>query len=384
VALDDDGVKGTDALSVALTVEQLWQPVPGGSGTYVRELAAALIERGDVHLIGVSGRHGSEPAAPWQLPADLEVAASRLPRAALYEAWTRLRRPRPWGAGRRPEVVHATTWAVPPAGDALVVTVHDLAFLREPAHFTPRGNAFFRRALDVVRREASAVIAVSATTRDDCVAAGLPPERVHVIPHGVAIPQISPQHVTALRQRLGLHRPYVLWCGTLEPRKNVAGLARAYARLLREQDVDLVLAGPTGWGDHREVDTALRDVPTDRVHRVGALSWTDLHATYAGAAVFCFPSFWEGFGMPVLEAMAHGVPVVTSAETSMAEIGAAGGAVLVDPHDPASIKAGLAAALASPADALAERGKRHAAQFTWARCADDTVAVYRTALASLP
>ncbi len=364
-----------------MTVEQLWQPVPGGSGTYVKELARALLTRSDTDLVGVTARHAAQPIGDWAPPTGLRVVASRLPRPLLYETWTRLRGPRlPLGDSPR-RVVHATTWAVPPVRPphALVVTVHDLAFLRDPGHFTRRGNGFFRRALAVVREEADAIIAVSSTTRDDCLAAGLAPERVHVVPNGVAVPPTPPERVAELRQRLGLRRPYVLWCGTLEPRKNVPGLLRAFAHVVQDHDVDLVLAGPTGWGAATDVVAALRELPEDRVHRVGPLAHADLHAAYAGAAAFCFPSFWEGFGLPVLEAMAHGVPVVTSAGTSTAEIGAGGGAVLVDPRDAGSIAEGLHRALSSDESAAAV-ARRHAATYSWARCAEETTAVYRSVM----
>lgn len=368
---------------MALVVEQLWQPVPGGSGTYVRELTRALLERPDVAPVGVTARHRGPAEPSWAPAAGLPLVTSALPRPALYEAWTRARRPRTWrraGAGAV-DLVHATTWAVPPRGPGLVVTVHDLAFERSPEHFTPRGVAFFRRALDVVRAEADAVIAVSATTRDDCVAAGIDPSLVHVVHHGVSVPPVSQAAVAEVRARVG-GRPYVLWAGTLEPRKNVAGLVRAFARLVDDHDLDLVLVGPSGWGEeHEATRRAVEALPAGRVHVLGRLTTEALHAAYRGARAVCFPSFWEGFGMPVLEAMAHGVPVVTSAGTSMAEVGGPGGAVLVDPRDDAAIAAGIEHAVGPEHDALAARAAAHAATFTWRRCAEETVAVYRGALA---
>lgn len=368
-------------LTAALTVEQLWQPTPGGSGTYIRELTTALMDRQDVDVVGLTARHGGPPSDVWLPDPRMPLVASRLPRPALYESWNRLRRPRTWRRAAGVDVVHATTWAVPPAGPPLVVTVHDLAFLRAPEHFTRRGAAYFRRALDVVRAEAAMVITVSETTRADCERAGIDRSRLRVIPHGVRVPATTAADVADFRRRHHLSRPYVLWCGTLEPRKNVLGLLQAYAELASTHpEVDLVLVGPDGWGDQNAVLTAMRALPADRVHRVGALPYADLHAAYAGALVFCFPSLWEGFGMPVLEAMAHGVPVVTSAGTSMAEITES--AVLVDALSPAAIAAGLATAI-SERDHLSPLALAEASRYSWDACARATSDVYCEALGGI-
>jgi glycosyltransferase involved in cell wall biosynthesis len=361
-----------------MTVEQLWQPVPGGSGTYVRELATALGARDDTALVGLRARHSGAPAVSWAPPPELRVVGSALPRAVLYEAWNRLRAPRSARRTGRTDVIHATTWAVPPRSAPLVVTVHDLAFLRDPSHFTRRGNAFFRRSLTNVRDEADAVIAVSATTRDDCIRAGIAPDRIHVVHHGVSTPSVTPEEVEGFRLRYRVERPYVLWCGTVEPRKNLQGLLAAYELVVASgSDLDLVLVGPAGWGDTAAAVARIAErLPSDRVHRVGELSAAELAAAYAGARLFCFPSLWEGFGMPVLEAMSHGLPVVTSRGTAMAEIGGPA-AILADPLDAQEIAAAILDADARRAP-LSERARAHAATFTWAACAAQTAAVYRT------
>jgi glycosyltransferase involved in cell wall biosynthesis len=370
-------------LSVTLVVEQMWQPTPGGSGTYIAELAGALQERPDVDVRGASARHRDPRGEDVGLPGDLVIERSRLPRRMLYETWSRVRSPRVVRtAVRRCDVVHATTWAVPPTGGPLVVTVHDLAFLHEPDHFTARGNAFFRRALAVVRREADVVVVPSAVTAQDCVEHGIERSRIHVVPHGVRVPTVTPADVDDFRARHGLTRPYVLWCGTLEPRKNVARLLEAFARSAEERDdLDLVLAGPAGWGGVAEdVARRVRALPAERVRLLGRLSDADLHRAYAGAHVFAFPSLREGFGMPVLEALAHGVPVVTSHATSMAEVVTPDVAVLVDPRSADSIAAGLLEACGDRRDRLAREAAAHARAFTWARSAELHVAAYREAL----
>jgi glycosyltransferase involved in cell wall biosynthesis len=367
-------------LRACLTVEQCWQRTPGGSGVYVVELTRALAARDDVTVTGVAARHRS--ATPSGAAPAGRTRFSRLPRRALYDAWDRLRRPRAEALAGPTDVVHATTWAIPGRRAPLVVTVHDLAFLRDPAHFTSRGNRFFRRNLVIARDEAAMVVVPSEATRADCVDVGIDPARIVVVPHGVRALEVDVAARTRWAQEHGVRRPYVLWCGTLEPRKNLARLVEAYRRLisLGGPAVDLVLAGPVGWGG---VDAHLRDalaaLPDGSVHLLGRLSYQELQVAYAGAAAFAFPSTWEGFGMPVLEAMAHGVPVVTSAGTSMAEF-AAGAGALVDPADPDAIAEGLARVLGDEGELLGAAGRERAAGMTWARSAEAHVMAYRSAL----
>lgn len=375
----------TTPLSVALTVEQLWQPVPGGSGTYVRALVSALGERPEVRTTGIRARPGGETTVD---PLPVALAASRLPRRYLYESWGRLRRPAvprtaaDRAAGRRYHVVHATTWAVPPRSAPLVVTVHDVAFLRTPEHFTAHGVAFFQRALDTVRRDADLVVVPSEVTRADCVDAGIDADRLRVVHHGTVPWTRSAADVAAFRSAHGLRRDFVLWCGTLEPRKNVGAVLGAFERLLAEgSDLDLVLVGPTGWGGTSdEVRRAVDALPADRVHVLGRLDDADLQSAYAAAAVFCFPSLWEGFGMPVLEAMNHGTPVVTSRGTSMAEV-SGDGALLVDPLDTAQIAAAVREAAGEQGASLGAAGRVNAARYTWEASAAAHVEVYREAVA---
>lgn len=361
---------------VALTVEQLWQRVPGGSGSYIQELVGALADRPDVSVTGLAARHPDSDRRALPVP----VRRSGLPRQALYPAWNRLRRPRAERIAGPVDVVHATTWAVPGTRAPLVVTVHDLAFLAEPEHFTPRGNAFFRRALALVEAEAARVIVPSAATADACAAHGLDPARTVVVPHGVRTDPGAAGRVGAWRAERGLHRPYVLWCGTLEPRKNVEGLLSAFAGAVRAgADLDLVLVGPDGWGATADrVRTAIAAVGPDRVHLTGRLSDPDLQTAYAGARVFAFPSLREGFGMPVLEALAHGVPAVTGAGTPMAEF-VGGGGLLVDPRDPDALADAVLAAAGPEHDRLAAGALAAAAGRTWADAAAATLGVYRAA-----
>lgn len=364
---------------VALVVEQLWQPVPGGSGRYIVELARELGPAG-VATRGIAARHRPSDPSARGVGLDIPVVHSRLPRRALYAAWDRLGRPSADPLVGDAQIVHATTWTVPPTRKPLVVTVHDIAFVRDPGHFTAHGAAYFTRALARTRERADAVIVPSGATLRDCLRAGIPEARIRVIPHGVRHATVSPQEAADFGARHGLVRPYVLWVGTHEPRKNLSALLRAQRVALDAgADLDLVLVGPAGWGDASEEQALLAALPADRVHVLGRLSDEDLARAYAGARVFCFPSIWEGFGLPVAEAMDQGVPVVTSRDTSMAEIvGDAG--LLVDPTSPAEIAEALAAVAGPDHDRMAARGRALAAGYTWQESARAHAAVYRELL----
>ena len=362
---------------MGMTVEQLWQPVPGGSGTYIVELAKALRTR-QVPVAGIAARRQAA-LSPQEvgLPA-MPMRYSHLPRTALYESWNRLGLPRAESILPGAQLIHATTWALPATSLPLAVPVHDLAFLRAPEHFTPRGNAYFSRSLERVIAEASAIIVPSQATADDCIAAGIDAARLYVIPHGVRTRTVTDEQIESFRTARGLRRDYILWTGTREPRKNLLGLLRAFAILTEEHDdaddLDLVLVGPAGWGD----DAAERELLArlgDRVHVTGRLDDDELAAAYSGARAFAFPSIWEGFGLPVLEAMAYGAPVVTSSGTCMAEVTGDVG-LLADPASPREIADRLAEAVGPAHDELALAGRERARTFTWSACAAAHTEVY--------
>jgi glycosyltransferase involved in cell wall biosynthesis len=288
----------------------------------------------------------------------------------MYDLWARLQMPRiEWMTGAV-DVVHATTILVPPTRKPFVVTVHDLAFLHDPAMFTARGTGLFLRSLELIKRHADVVLCSSLATFEDCVAAGIRTDRLRHVPLGVdAVRAVAVAEVAEVRTRLGLLKPYLLFVGTKEPRKNLAGLLNAFA-LLDDDDHDLVVVGPTGWGDEMDIPSSI----APRVRALGFLPADDLSAVYAGAAAFVYPSFREGFGLPVAEAMAHGTPVVTSRGTSTEEV-AGGAAVLIDPNDPADIARGITEALAH-ATTLAAKGRARAAEMTWSETARLTRAAY--------
>jgi glycosyltransferase involved in cell wall biosynthesis len=353
-------------MRVAMTLEQCWHRVPGGTAVAALELAAALKDRPGIELVGVAARHGEPPPEPWRPP--VPVRRLPVPQALLYEGWHTVARPRVGPA----DVIHGTGVAVPPRTAPLVMTVHDLSYLVYPEHFSRAGRRFFRQALRRTRERADLVLCSSLATVEDCARAGIPREALRHVPLGVRAPLVRAGEVDAVRARHGLERPYVLWTGTVEPRKNLPRLLDAFDGVT--DDVELVLVGPRGWNEE------IRERP--RVRMLGFVPAAELGPLYAGAEVFAFPSLMEGFGFPVLEAMAQGTPVVTSLGTSTAELGE-DAALLVDPHDTGAIRDAVVRLLREPAlsRSLAEAGRARAAEYTWERSADLVQAAYEEAVA---
>jgi glycosyltransferase involved in cell wall biosynthesis len=354
-------------LRVAMTIEQCWHRVPGGTAVAALELGRVLSGDPDLDVVGVAAIHRQPPPPAWR--PTFRVRSLPLPRLALYEAWHLLRRPRVERATGPVDVIHATGLAMPPRTAPIVLTVHDLAFRRYPEHFSRPGLRFFNQSLGLAQREANVVLCSSLATLADCREAGFEASRLRHVPLGVESERAGVDAVERVRHIYSLRRPYVLWVGTMEPRKNLARLLDAYGRL--EADADLVLVGPHGWKE--ELSRRLHALPErarGRVHVLGFVPSSDLAPLYAGASVFCFPSLLEGFGFPVLEAMAQGTPVVTSEGTSTAELAADAG-LLVDPLDPSTIAAALERVLSERALAehLRRTGLARAAEYTWERTA---------------
>jgi glycosyltransferase involved in cell wall biosynthesis len=363
-------VSGT-RLRVGVTLEQCWHRVPGGVARAALESARALLVDPAIEQVGISAWHRAPAPETWAPP--IPVHALPLPRRALYESWHRLRWPPVSRAAGEVDVVHATALAIPPANRPLVVTVHDLAWERWPAFFTRHGVRFFRRSLELTREAAAIVVCPSEATAVDAVNAGLDPARVRIVPWGADQTPADPATVRRVMQRHGLSAPYVLWVGTIEPRKNLPVVIDAVNRLGR-RDLDVVLVGPDGWME------AVPDPPAALAGRVRALGFVDeqdLRALYAGAAVFCYPSLLEGFGFPVLEAMVQGTPVVTSRDTATQEVLGEGG-LAVPPADVDEVAGALEAVL-DDRDRFAERARHHASRYTWDRTAERLASAYREA-----
>lgn len=332
-------------------------------------VAEAMGDVEEVHLVGVSAWHRRPPEPPWTPP----IRVRRLPgaRAGLYESWLRLGQPRVEMATGRVDVAHATTVIPCPTRAPLVSTVHDVAWRHSPDQFTRRGVDVFERSLALVRRKAAFVLCSSQATVADCVDAGLDPAKLRHVPLGVHDIPVAAGEVERVRRTYGLPREHLLFVGTLEPRKNLRRLVDAHRQL--PDAPPLAIVGAAGWGDGDDVG---RHDP-DRVRFLGFVPATDLAPLYASATALCYPSLREGYGLPVLEAMAQGTPVVTSRGTSTEEA-AGGAAALVDPLDVESIASGVADALDRHTE-LAKLGRERAAACSWATTAAATAAVYREA-----
>ena len=362
-------------LRVAAVVEQCWHRVPGGTAVAAARTLEALAARGDVELVGLAARHRHPPADG--LGLSIPVRHARLPRRALYDGWHRLSLPSVQRLAGRVDVVHATGGAVPPPGRAaLVATVNDLAFLRRPEWFTPRGVRFASRGLALIRDRAAVVVAPSQATAADLAAGGVDPARIRVAPLAADPAEPEPAEIDAMRARHRLPEVFALWVGTAEPRKNLAGLLRAAE--LTATEVPLVLAGPDGWG--LDADSLIADAACEVV-RLGFVPRRELAALYAAARVFVYPSLMEGFGLPVLEAMAQGTPVVTSAGTATEEVCGDAGTV-VDPTDAEALADAIDAVVASDAEHArrSAAARVRAAEFSWEATAARVRAAYAEAV----
>jgi glycosyltransferase involved in cell wall biosynthesis len=371
---------------VGVVAEQLFAPVPGGIGRYVGALVRhleprAMSSHGAVRWL--VARHTAEQVAAVGLPRE---GARRLawPGRLATRAWVELRRPRlPADLLDGLDLVHATSAAVPPArGRPLVATIHDVAFRHFPEAYPRGGRRFHERATWIAVREAARVLVPSAATaRDLADMYGLEPDRVTVTPLAAEPPPDPLDLVPARRllERLGVRGPFLLAVGTLEPRKNLTRLLAAFAEAGVElPEHHLVVVGPAGWG--RALPPRNSRAPV-RAVLAGPVDETTLQGLYAIADGLAYPSLYEGFGLPVLEAMAHGTPVLTSDRSSLPEV-AGDAALLVDPVEVSDIAKGLVELVGDGElrARLATAGPRRAAAFSWPATAAATWAAYQEVL----
>jgi glycosyltransferase involved in cell wall biosynthesis len=371
---------------VAVNVEQLLHEAPGGIGRYTAELVRLLPARG-VDVTPFTARHARADVARAMRAYDLdgiEPVILPLPAAVLYDSWHVLGVGGPVRRVAPVDLVHAPSPAVPPTGRVpLVVTVHDAAPLVMPEAFTRRGVTFHRQGFAAAAKRARLVIAVSEFSADEVAThTAIPRNRIRVVPNGVDLERATDEQIDAARRAFGIDdRPYVFWLGTFQPRKNVRVLLDAFARL----DVDevphrLVLAGPPGWKPDDD-DARAADALGDRVRLLGPVGRDHVFALLAGAELFAFPSRHEGFGIPVLEAMAQSTAVVCADIPALREV-AGDAACFVPPDDRDAWVDGLRSLLTDPGERarLVAAGAERVPRYSWARCTQETVSVYEEAL----
>ncbi len=359
-------------IRVAFHTGQLLQPVPGGIGRYERAMLARLPALGVEPIAFAAGDRppGVAPRVPW-----INLGAPH--GSVRYELWHRTRRP---VVRIDADLMHAPSLAIPPAprGMPLVVTAHDIAFLRVPNATTSRGLHFHRRGLDLARRDASLVIVPSEFTRTELEREGFADDRIAIARFGIDPPTVrTDDDIDATVTNAGVRRPYVLTVGTVEPRKDLPTLVRAVARVRKDHpELHLVVVGPRGWGDVPELDRSF-------VRVLGGQPWTVVDALYRRAEAFCVASLYEGFGLPALEAMARGAPTITTTGSSMEEFVRDAG-LLFEPGDEEACGEAIASVIDDAAlrARIVDRSSTRAARLTWEGSAEAHVRAYERAVAS--
>lgn len=357
-----------------------------GIARYVRELTLALLHMpAGPEIRFFHNRQRQRMPAEWGSQTTPSVAPLG---NKLWRLWLLggLPSPRRWTqAIWDSDLFHATDITLPRLAKPSVITICDLTTLLFPQFHTRMNRWYQRLALPGMLRRADAIIAISQATKDDLIQhLRVDPERIYVTPLGVDHNRFVAQPPGAanaqVRSALGIEVPYLLAVGTLEPRKNLVTLLHAYATL-SPATPPLVLAGGQGWGN--PALAALIDTLgiRERVHLTGYVADELLPSLYGAAEIFVYPSFYEGFGLPVLEAMACGAPVITSNTSSLPEV-AGDAALLVDPQDHEALAAVLSRLVGDEKErrTLSERGIERAQRFTWQHTAQITLDVYRSVI----
>jgi glycosyltransferase involved in cell wall biosynthesis len=364
-----------------------------GIGRYTRSLVRALaeIDAENRYVLFYAAEEGGDPRWSSELAellathSNFSAVRAPLPARAMTIAWHRLHLP--WPVDRmigRVDVFHSPDFvAVPQLRGRSIVTVHDLSYLTTPECADPSLRAYLKRAVWQSVRKADAVVAVSENTRRDLARLlRLPENRLRVVPNGID-EQFRPvgdeSAITAIRQKIGVEEPFILSVGTLEPRKNLVRLLEAFSGLAGQGlEHKLVLAGRKGWLYQPILEAAAPLQRAGRVVLVDFVGDDNLPALYSAAEAFVYPSLYEGFGLPPLEAMACGTPVVASNTSSLPEVlGEA--ALLVEPHDVAAIASSMRQVL-TDADLRARliaAGLEQARRFTWRVAAERLIGLYR-------
>lgn len=375
-------------MRIGLDISAVRHGLTNGVAVYTANLARALLRLPEPPelVVWYCARESAPAGRLLEELASVGAEVERAPAPWRWSpdgAWWLPIRPPLTGLLDRVDAFHVGEFQLPPAprpdGPAYVATVHDLTTLTHPRHHTVLNRLVHRRRLAWIRRHARRVIAVSGSTARDLSDAGVDRGRIDVV-HEARGHDVEPADLREVRDRYGIEGPYILTVGTLEPRKNHVRLIRAF-EALDHRDIELVLVGGDGWRSGAPKRAIRASRARARIRRLGAVPDADLAALYAGATVFAYPSLYEGFGLPVLEAMAAGTPVLTSDVSSLPEV-AGDAALLVDPGSADAIRSGLDRLLHDPGlrDRLAERGRAREREFSWERTAQETLTVYRTIL----
>jgi len=280
------------------------------------------------------------------------------------------------------DLFHGTDILTPRLSKPVVITIHDLTTLLFPHYHTRLNRFYLRWAYPLMAGRADAIIADShATKRDLVTRLAIAPEKVDVIHLGVGGDRFAPQSVrvcASMLAEIGICPPYLLAVGTIEPRKNLLTLLQAYATLPASVP-PLVLVGGQGWGDNPLSAKIEQLGLRGRVRMAGFVPDHFLPALYSGAEIFVYPSLYEGFGLPVLEAMACGAPVITSNASSLPEV-AGSAAIQVNPRSTSELAEAIQTLVESPSkrNAMRQAGLVRAQSFSWERCAQETLRVYRS------
>jgi glycosyltransferase involved in cell wall biosynthesis len=283
----------------------------------------------------------------------------------------------------RIDVYHGPTFVTPFVKTcAQVVTIHDMTFHTMPQRHTFAKQLYFRNVIPAAIRRSDMAIAVSESTKRDILRlVKTDADKIAVVHLGVNARFLSSngiEELAAVRMKYGIPRQFILFVGLIEPRKNLPGLVEAYQAVCSTSPYDLVLAGSLGW-DYAALLKKIADSPVrHQIHMPGYIADADLPALYRAAAVFVYPSFYEGFGLPVLEAMASGTPVISSATSSLPElVGNAG--ILVEPSDTNDLASALSRVMedGSLRQRMSEDGIERAKLFTWQKTASETLDVYK-------
>jgi radical SAM superfamily enzyme YgiQ (UPF0313 family)/glycosyltransferase involved in cell wall biosynthesis/SAM-dependent methyltransferase len=376
-------VEGNGSYLVAFDATAL-QPHKSGIGTYTENLIGALLETNAIaEILLLSNKTPVLPSVNGNGEKIRDHADGKFPVRAV---WMQAILPRLL-ARLRPALCHFPNYLAPLSSPCpRVVTIHDMSLCRYPEMFTWKKRYPSRALLPEVARRAEAVITVSEFSRREILAVlGLPEEKIHLIreaPSPLFHPVTDAVRLAEVRRRHGVPERFVLSVGTREPRKNLLRLLDAFDDLVtksaRLRDVRLVLVGASGWRNEAIRLRVARGVASGRIVDLGYVPEEDLPALYSMAAALAYPSLYEGFGLPILEGMASGVPVLTSNRTATAEVGGPA-ALLVDPEDTRAIRDGLETLLTNGdlARELSEKGLAHAARFSWEAAAGETIEVYR-------